>query len=218
MKISFIAAVVESIFNNGKVQTVGRRLDRRDFAQYATAAAGDIIRKLFYENRNLDGDTTSFLAGSVEVKVVEIAKLGHGRRGIDEKIFQLPRNLGIFGVYPIINCEGEEVIDSNNAFSRVETGSRWYYTDERIDDLGLLAYTVSMGKPELFCPKDIKKVAIEAVYKDDDLDLPEYAAYAVINAVLGSTLRVAGFPVDMRAEGDPNVKIVNETVKNALVA
>lgn len=218
MKLSVTADIITAVYYNGRPKSTADKLDRRDFFQFALASAGSIIRKIFYEEREVnDGDVTAFIASMVDVKALKIEKGKLGIRYLEEEIFILPKNMGILNIWPIILCKEDQdpddgEIDYSNAFARLQTGSEFIFTDEVIEDIGVMGFSSRGSKAILRCPKDMTYVAVQAMFKQDDYDLPESIAREIINDVLGPTLKVAGFPIDMTQNGNPNVELVNQKI------
>lgn len=212
MKLSVVADLIYEIFYNGKPQGDGSKMDVDDFFQFAITSAGAIIRKMFYEEDRMSQETSTFISSMVDIKQVKVVKGRMGIKGIDESIMIMPRNAGIFNVYPLVDNCGDKEVDYSNAFFPILPGTEWYYDQNRIDDLGLKAYTLRGGKPVLYCEDSIEDVALEGVFRDDDFDVPESVAREIINDILSTVLKVAGFPIDMTDDGDPNVKLINQKI------
>lgn len=216
MKLSVVSDIMYAIYYNGRPQDSGHKLDVEDFFQFALASSGAIIRGLYYEELQLSGDASSFVTSMVEIKQVAVVSGKMGIRTINEDMMLLPRNSGIFNIYPLLFENGLVCgIDYANAFTRIATGSEWFYDQDRIEDLGLKAFVQRGHQPVLYCDLKITQVALEGIFRGDDYDVPEYVARAIINDVLTTTLKVAGFPVDMTDDGNPNVKLVNEKIASA---
>lgn len=211
MTIKFIAAIIESIYNNGRV-TSDTKLDFEDFEQFSIAAAGDIIRKIFYDEKRA-GKLSSFISEMVEIREFKVNIGERKRKTIDMKALNIPHGLGVLNIYPLAECK-DEPVDYSLGFTRLETGSERIFNKKQLDDIGVNAFVQKGGSPELFCDDSIETVMVEGIFKslgDDDeysMDVPEYVAFPVINAVLGPTLKVAGWPVDMTNNSDPNVQTV----------
>lgn len=217
MKISIVADIINAVFSNGKPQPSAKKLDREDFYQFSLASAGSIIRDTYYEERSLNnGDVTSFLSSMVEIKEVEIKKGGLGNKTLEIDVLTLPKNLGILNIYPLIKSDNGTIceVDYKNPFIRIQPGSAALYD---FDDLGINAFHQRGVKPVLFCPDDMSDVAIEGVFRSDDFDVPEDIARKIINDVLSTVLKVAGFPADMTDDGNPNVKLVNDKIASAQI-
>jgi hypothetical protein len=217
MKVSVVADIIDAVYTNGKFQTSSKKLDFDDFYQFAMASAGSIIRKTFYEERALNnGDVTSFIASMVELKPVKITKGPLGVQIIDEEVLTIPKNLGVFNIYPVINFNSEEdcEIDYRNPFIRIQPGTISHYDRE---DTGLNYFSQRGTRPVMWCD-DVDHVAVEGIFKSGDLDVPENIAREIINDVLGTVLKVAGWPADMTDNGNPNVQMINEKIASAQAA
>lgn len=215
MKISVVADIIDAVFSNGKPQPSIKKLDKQDFLQFSLASAGSIIRDTYYEERALNnGDISSFLSSMVDIREMKVQRGKLGVKYIDVEVLTLPKNLGIFNIYLLIKDADGKVcdIDYNKPFHRIQPGTASLYD---FDDIGISAFHQRGTKPTLFCPDDITDVAIEGVFKTTDFDIPEDIARKVINDVLSTTLKVAGFPSDQTDNGDPNIKLINEKIASA---
>jgi len=217
MRLSVVADIIDAVFSNGKPEQSAKKLDRDDFLQFSLASAGSIIRDTYYEERTLNnGDVTSYISSMVEIKEMQVKKGFLNVKFIDIDVLTLPKNLGIFNIYPIIK-DNDEVcdIDYRNPFHRVQPGTAGLYD---FDDMGINAFHQRGTKPVLYCPDDLTDVAIEGIFTSEDFDVPEDVARKVINDVLGTVLKVAGFPADQTDDGNPNIKLINEKIATAQTA
>lgn len=215
MKLTVVADIIDAVFYNGKPQPSAKKLDVEDFFQFSLASCGAIIRNMYYEERELNnGDVTGFIASMVEVKEVPVKKGVLGQKVVGEDLLMLPKNLGIWNVYPVVkDGEGKSCdIDYESAFTRLQPGTNRLYD---ADDLGLNFFSQRGKKTILFCSDNCDIVAIEGIFSSDDFDVPENIARAIINDVLGTTLKVAGFPADPTDDNNPNIKLVNDKIASA---
>lgn len=218
MKISIVADIIDAVFSNGKPQPSAEKLDRDDFFQFALASAGSIIRDTYYEERALNnGDVSSYIASMLDVKEAKVIRGRMGIKIIDLEVLSLPKNLGIFNIYPVFKDNEGKVcdIDYKSPFVRIQPGTQSLYD---FDDIGLNGFTQRGTNPVLMCGDDVEDVAIEGIFRSEDFDIPLDIARKVINDVLGPVLKVAGFPADPTDNGDPNVKLMNDKIASAQTA
>lgn len=218
MKTSFIGAVIESVFYAGRPK-VDKRLDRDDFIQLAKMAAGTIMRKLYYEERQ-NAQHYWFFSADILTKEFELGKAdSKGRREIviksaDSKnlfssVVRLPNGMGIFSIRPTGDIP-ENVPDH---IARAEPGSEWLYRGRAYEGK---PFWIPKGERVVFFNLDdcIKKVEVDGIFNLDDLDIPIDIAFDVVNAVLGLTLKVAGFPIDKTNNNDPNLLNIKSKLSN----
>jgi len=212
MRITFIAAIIEAVYNNGGPQTGTRKLDRDDFFQFALTSAGAALRDMFYAEKN-QGDFSGFLSEMVDIKPFEVIITRNGVKTVEAELLSLHRNFGILNIFPLdgLDCD----VNYEEAFTSIDSGGQSLYTPSMLDELGLNAYNLRKGKPVLYCGDEVEYVAVEGIFLEEDQDLPLAIARAVIGDVLGTVLKVPGFPADMTNDGDPNVQLVNSKIAAA---
>jgi len=210
MKLSIIASICESVYLIGAGP---EKLSYKDFAQMVKAASGGIIRKMFYEERQSNGETSSFFSTMIELKEMDIIVKGR-EKSVDLSAYPFPKGLGVFNVFPVPEDENEP-IDYENAFTRTEPGSAWLYTPSRLADLGISVFTLRAGSPVLFCSDDIKRVAVEGIFRNEDMDVPDSVAWEICISILGLTLKIPGITTDMTQDGNPNVDAFKSKIASA---
>lgn len=215
-KLSVAATIIEEIYNNGKVKANGSKLDYKDFLQYVIIAAGNFLRLQFYEQIQLDGEVGSFLSSMLDVKKFKIKKLTNGSKVVDQDIFITPRNMGVFGVYPVLKCGDDEEADYERAFVRIKPGTERFYTKDKRTDLGIDTFSMRGTKPLL--GTDLDEVFVEGIFADDEYleeaVFPDSVVLAAMGNVFNVTLKMNGY-VDMTDDGDPNVKAIKERLQQS---
>lgn len=216
MKLSVVADLIEEFYYNGRINNSAKKLEFEDFFELGKASASEILRNAFYNNIQLDGESNSFLSSMVSIVPMRVTKDELGRYMVDGKVQQLPRNGGIFNIFPIIEECGEEIIDFDSPFSPIIPGTEWRFTKKRLADLGIDAYTVEMDKPILYQRLSYDKVAVQGIHvdMDGDTELPDFIAKMVFKDILGEALNVVGFPIKMRADDDPNPQTPVDKINN----
>ena len=215
-RLTVAADIIEEVYNNAKVKANGSKLENSDFLQMVIISVGSFLRTQFYEHAQLDGETGSFLSSLLEVKKFAVKKFGSGMGIVDQEIFIAPRNMGIFGVYPVIKCGDESEPDLENRFLRVKPGTESFYNKKRRDDLGINTFSMRGVKPLL--GTDLEEVYVEAIFADDDsieqLNFPVSVVKLAISDILTTVLKVPGY-VDMTDDRDPNVKAIKERLQTS---
>lgn len=205
MKIEIIAAVCEAVYYNGRVKEGSRKLDRRDFVQLCKAANGTIMRKLYYELRRFEAELLYF-GDYVDTKTATVKKSGKEFYvELDDNTMNLPHGIGIFAVYPLTK-DGDHT-ERCERIQKGQIGADWLYCGEDFDGI---PFYIKKGKRIFIynysCLKEGEEVEIDGLFRDDlEMEIPDDIAFDVINAVLGLTLKVAGFPIDKSNDDDPNV-------------
>ncbi len=210
MKLSIIASICESVY---LVAAGPEKLDYEDFLQMVKAANGGIVRKMFYDERQSNGETSSFFSTMIELKEVDIIRKNR-EKTVDLTAYPFPKGLGVFNVYPVPEDENQP-IDYENSFYRSEPGSTWLYTPSRLADLGISVFTLRAGSPVLFCLDDVKRVVVEGIFRNEDMDVPDSVAWEICIAILGLTLKVPGITTDMTQDGNPNVDAFKSKIASA---
>jgi hypothetical protein len=220
MTLEYIAAIIESCYNNGRVMTNDRKMDRDDFMQLARAANGDIMRATWYEEMQ-GGNPLLYFSGSVTTERFEIKKKGRYRvfELGDGGAVKLPYAMGVLRVVPVMSTDEQddecEEYDMEDVYQRGELGMEASFgSHEMMDDLGEGFYVAIGNGGRVFGYPEAKAVETDYIKNDETLDVPEGPAWAIINMVLGPVLKVVGFPVDPTNDGNPNVS----TIKNQLAA
>lgn len=206
INLDYIAAVCESVFYAGRPKS-SKKLDREDFKQMARMANGSIMRRLYYEERE-NRQQFWFFSDQLMTKTFKLSKPDlKGRReivlqGDEEKkafdgIIRLPNGLAIYEVSPVGDCPCPHI-------ARAEPGSEWLYCGK---DYEGLPHWTQKGKKIVAYQLDecIEELEILGIFNDDDLEVPFDIAFDIVNAVLGVSLKVAGFPVDKTNNADPNL-------------
>jgi hypothetical protein len=205
--IDFIAAVCEEVYYAGRPKS-GRKLMLQDFRELVRMANGTIMRKLYFEERQLRGQFW-FFSDQLELREFEVGDPdAKGRREIvireedkERKLFdgvlRLPNGLGIYEVSPVGDC-------LCGMIARAEPGTEWLYCGKAYEDMQ--RWSPRGKKIVLYnLPKCVEKVEVLAVWNDEDLEIPYDIAFDIVNAVLGLTLKTAGFPIDKSNNADPNL-------------
>jgi hypothetical protein len=203
MKIIVIAAVCESVYYNGRIKTGSRKLDIDDFEQLAIAAHGSIMRKLYYDLKKAGGEALYF-SDSIDYKTFKVKTRGKDKYfEIEEQLVNMPYGMSIFGIFPV-NEKGVRT-DKDIRFLKAQYGQDWLYDGEDFDDV---PFYIKKGKRVWLYNCDFLKqdeeVEVEGLFNEDDIDIPNDVAFEVINTILGTTLKVAGFPIDPTNDNNPN--------------
>lgn len=161
------------------------------------------MRKLYYELRQLDGEVLYF-AEAIDTKEYKVKVRGKDKYiELDDDIINLPYGFGIFGVYPL-DSEGSHPVCQR--VQKAQAGADWLYCGSDFDGA---SFYIKKGKRIFFynmsCMNEDDKVEVEALYNDDDIDVPKDIAFDIINAVLGVSLKTVGFPIDQTNDKNPNV-------------
>lgn len=219
MKLTWVAALVESFYYNGRVQSDDKKMDIDDFTQLVRVACGKIMRTTFYEERKFGSNPILFFSGSIKTDYFKIEKRGRfslidmGEMGM----LKLPDASGIIRVAPLMGlpdskeeCQ-EETDELDFDFIRGEPGQESTFgSADLLDDLGEAFYVPIGNTLRLFGSPQAKYAEVDYLPNDEDLDIPEGVAIDILNMVLGPVLKVAGFPVDITDNSDPNVTTVKQ--------
>ena len=221
MTLDFIAALIESTYYNGRVLANDKRMDRDDFLQYARAANGEIMRTTWYEERQA-GDPNLYFAGSISTERYEIEKRGRFRTVVlpEGGAVKLPYAMGIMRVAPAMTdttakepCD--EDYDYSDVYAKGVPGMEYSFGGyDSMDDLGEGFYVTIGNSIRLFGFEKAKFAEVDLIKNDEDIDIPEGVAFRIINSVLGSVLKVAGWPVDTTSNNDPNVVTLKQQLAN----
>lgn len=202
MTLAFLAAVLESVYYNGKPKSA-KKLEREDFTQMAIVGTGSFMRGVY---RDEDGYASifSYFGNCLSARQFNVIKDESKRIIVPiDSVVKLPHGMGIFSVKPVDN-EGIVLEDSN--FTRLEAGADWLYTNDDLEDLGDQTFTIkgnTLFLKNLF--EDTKKVEIEGLYIDDDFDIPEDVAFQVMNYIFTKLIPTEQFPIDKTDDGNPNL-------------
>lgn len=196
MKINSVAEVIWRFINNGRPSATAQTLSQQDILQYALFAFGNLMRRRFYEEAQAEeGDPYSFFSGDLLTKEFELQEEDcRGYRFADmskSNVFVLPRNAHIRNVYAIgdksCSCGNQEI-------SQVIPGEESFYTDAEYEDFQFFVVRGG-GLMTRNLPACAKKVSVDSIYQDKDMDVSYDLAFEIANAVLGVSLKVKGFPV-----------------------
>ena len=186
MNAKFIAAICESVYYNGRVKSGSEKLEFEDFEQLVKAAHGSIMRKLYYELRQL-GNELLYFSDALDVKEYKVSVSGN-RKYIElgDDVVSMPHGLGILGVSGISS-------DNNvTHYVKGKIGDDWLYSG---DDFSTVKFYLKKGRRVFLyndeCLKDGSVIEVEGLYNDDDVQIPKDIAFDIINSVLGLTLKVA---------------------------
>lgn len=209
MTINYIAAVIESFYYNGKLKINDQKMDIDDFTQLAIAANGTVMRQIWYEEGRMN-DPLLYFAGSRRTERFKIEKMGRYRTAIigERSFMKLPGGAGILAVMPLMSEKENECeeFDNGDIFLPGKPGMEsGFGSVELLDDIGEAFFVVSGNHLRLFGFEAARFVEVEVIPNHDKMDIPEDAAWRIINLVLGPVLKVVGFPVDPTNDGNPNV-------------
>lgn len=209
MNIKDIADVIENFYYIGRIKS-DKTLDKRDFGALAKFALGTIMRDYWYNPLiGEEGDRYSFVSGFILPKIYSLGEPDKfKRRRIDMSntpVIRLPMNAHILYVLPV---SGECTQDIDE-LSQVQPGEELFYTSSEFD---FFKYFVSKGEglDAYNIPECVKEVEVQAVFDNDEADVPYDFAFQVCNQVLGVSLKVKGFPVDTTDDGSPNFQNLQE--------
>lgn len=219
MKVTVIAAVMEAITYNGRPK-VDTRLDRRDFEQLARMAAGSVMRKLYYEERQL-GQQYWFFSSEVNTKEFKLSDPDSKRRRtvvLEDKVskdlfsgvMRLPGGMGVLSVRPAGEVDG---CVADDHIARIESGAAWLYMGRAYE--GKMFYEPKSNKLVTYnIPDCINKLEVDGIFNLDDVEIPDDIAFDICNEVLGLTLKVAGFPIDKTNNNNPNLLALKSKLAN----
>src|SRR4051812_11467577 len=198
MKLSYIAAQVESAYYNGRVQSDDKKLDFDDFMQLVISANGDIMRDIWYDE-NQRGNPNLYFYSALTTERFETSK--RGRFSIvkfeEGGAVKLPHAMGILRVAPAgqeeEHCEDDDE-DNGDDFTRGAPGMESTFgSQDMLTDLGERFY-VPIGNTLRLFGASPKYVEIDYIKNNEYLDIPEGVAWKIFNIVLGPVLKVVGFP------------------------
>jgi hypothetical protein len=209
MNIKDISEVIENFYYIGRVKS-DKTLDRKDFEMMARYALGGIMRDYWYNPAMAEeGDRYSFVAGLLSPKVYTVAEADRfGRRRIDMSktpVIRLPMNAHILKVLPISgDCQSEV-----NELTQVQPGEELFYTDSQYD---FFRFFVSKGAglDVYHLDECVKEVEIEAVFDNDDTDIPYDIAFLICNQVLWPSVKLKAVQVDNTADQIPQAQDLRE--------
>jgi hypothetical protein len=188
MNIEIIAAAIEAVFYSGRVKAE-RKLDRLDFLELAKMAHAGLMRKLYFENRELEISTGLYFGDQIETREFELGEPdSKGRRVFDLEehadTIRLPNGLGIFSISPA----SEKDCGCSGKFMPAEAGSEWLYCGK--DFAGVLFFIKKGRKIYLYnAPDCLTKVEVDGIFNDENVEIPDDIAFDVVNLVLGTTLQ-----------------------------
>lgn len=219
MTLEYIAAIIESVYYNGRVLANDKKIDIDDFMQMSRAANGDIMRAMWYEESQA-GNANLYFSGALVTERFKIKKKGRFRifEFEDGGAVKLPYAMGIMRVAPAMfesdDCEGcEEHYDLGDFYSRGEPGMEYSFgSDDMLSDLGEALYIPIGNTCRLLGFAEAKFAEADYIKNDENLDVPESAAWRIINTVLGPVLKVDGFPVDVNDDNNPNVVSIKKQI------
>lgn len=220
MKISWLAAIIESTYYNGRVQSDDKKMDIDDFTQYVRIANGSVMRDTYYDELRKGGNPYSYFAGAIVTEYFDISRKGRFRViefDPDASVVRLPHGCGIIRVSPLMASPDDESEDCPEAADAVDESfdTDWikgepgmestYGSSDLLDDLGE-AFFVPIGNTCRLFGNDKAQVAeVDYIRNDEEMDIPEDACWKIANIVLGPVLKVAGWPVDTTDNSNPNV-------------
>jgi hypothetical protein len=217
VNLEYIAAIIESAYNNGRVLASNKKMDRDDFIQMARAANGEVMRSMWLEENQI-ANANLYFSGSITTETFKIEKKGRFRMVQLEEggAVKLPYMAGILRVAPVMDveaedCDYEEL--SDDVYIKGESGMEHTFgSDEMMDDIGEQFYIPIGNNLRLFGAVEATHAEIDYIKNDDQLDIPEGAAWRIINLVLGPVLKVVGFPVDTTDDTNPNVVTIKKQI------
>lgn len=210
MKITWIAALIESTYYNGRVQSDDKKLDYDDFLQFARVSNGDQMRALWYDEKQR-GNVNLYFSDSIVTEVFPVKKKGRYRViqfEEDAGVVKLPHAMGIMRVAPVVsdNEECDDDYDGSDIFLRGEPGQEnTFGAADLLDDLGERFYVPIGNTLRLFGDKDVDQVEVDYIKNDEDLEIPEAIGIAIIKDVLKIVMPGVNYSVDTTDNADPNV-------------
>lgn len=197
MKINILAEVVWRFTNNGRPSATAQTLSKQDVLQYCLMTFGNILRARFYEEQKLgeEGDPYSAFSMDLQSREFDLAEEDcRGYRYADmskSSVFVLPKNAHIRNVYAV----GEKTCScGNQEISQVKPGEESFYTDAEYSDFQFFVVK-GQGLLTRNLPICAKKLSVDSIFQDKDMDISYDLAFDIANAVLGVSLKVKGWPV-----------------------
>jgi hypothetical protein len=205
MRLDYLAAVLESVYYNGKPKS-NKKLEREDFNQIAIASVGTYMRTV-YRDEDSYASIFMYFGNCLSPKQFTANKDANHRWTIslDTPVVKLPHGVGVFSVKPIDN---KGYIHDNQALTRLEGGADWLYTEDDLDDLGQITFTIkgnTLFIKNLFATEEKPKFEVEGIFIEDSLEVPEDVAFQVMNYVFTKLIPTEGFPIDKTDDGNPNL-------------
>jgi hypothetical protein len=192
MKLSQLSEVIFNFYHEGRASATTRSFSQQDVEQYAKMSYGNLMRQLYYANRNSNnGDEYYFYTSILSVKRFKLsdAKPNGMRRADmgDIDLYKLPKNAHFANVYFVggDNEQGENI-------TQVAPAEENFYLSP---DFKFFKFYVVKGRGinTYHLPPCITHVDIETTYDDPDIDVPLDVCYDVATAVLGGMLRMPAF-------------------------
>ena len=190
MQLSQLSEVIFNFYEQGRIKAVNTSFSKADIEQYAKMSYGNLMRQLYYANRNSnDGAEYYFYSSILDIKRFNLSDANSkGMRRADMgdiDLYKLPKNAHFANVY-FVGCEQGEAITQvapaeENFYLSPDFSSFKFYV---VKGRGINTYNL---------PPCVKAVDIETTYDNPDIDVPLDICYDVANAVLGGMLRMPSF-------------------------
>jgi hypothetical protein len=220
MTLEYISHIVESCYYNGSVQDNDKKLELEDFFEMCRAANGSVMRSMWYDEYQ-KGNVNLYFASAIATDRFPIEKKGRYRVIVlpEGGAVKLPYAMGVMRVTPVMTgfdedgeCgdDGDEY-DFEDVFHRGEPGMETSFgSTDLLEDIGERFYIPVGNTLRLFGDTVAPFGEIDWIKNDETLDIPESAAWIILNQVLGTVLKVVGFPLDPTNDGNPNVQTIKQ--------
>lgn len=192
MTLKNLSEIVWRLFQSGRSSATNQSLRQADIDQMCRMGFGIVSRKRYFEGK-ADNEGTDFFAGSLDEREYDLSESDiNGRRSavipVTDNVMRLPKNSDITNVYPVADGECSESISGE--VTQVMPGEENFYLD--IDSY---LFFVQKGKriDTYHLPPCIKKIKVERIYIDDDVDISLDVASEIAMQVLGVSLNIKEF-------------------------
>ena len=196
MIIKQLKEVVFKFANEGRPKATARTLREADLEQMIMMAFGNILRQRYYESKKLnefgepDYSAISPILGTIEFTLSEPNTIGMRRADMSKyDLYRIPFDGHIVNMWPI---GGECGSDEVGKISLVKAGEEKFYLKPKFN---FFLFGVVKGRGINFynLPLCINKVAIEATYNSDEVDISFDIAFEIANNILGVVLKLPDF-------------------------
>jgi hypothetical protein len=199
MKVKQLTEVLWQIYSDGRPKSTFQRLAKEDVGQMAQLAYGNLIRKRYYESKQLNefGEPDySFTSPILDVKEFDLSDPNTaGMRRADMKEFdlvRLPNNGHITNIFPIGGSCGSEELGK---ISLIKNGEERFYSKPKFNGVLLFCSVVGRGLNCFNLPHCVKKLGVETTYNSDDIDITLDIGYEVALNVFAILFKEKQFPV-----------------------
>lgn len=194
MKLKQLSDVIWEYYDEGRQKTSAQTFSKKDILQYVILGVGSKFYMRYYQAKKMDGEKDYYFY-SADLTIKKFPLIEPNNRGISRIEFKdmpyvtMPHNEDITNVYPVGNCNG-----NNIEITQVNPGEENFYLGPEFTSFSFFVVK-GPGLDFRNLPPCVKEIEVERVWITDNMDISLDMGYDLANEILGVTLKLKNFAI-----------------------